>query len=152
MASLPNPLPVVLCGRRAEVGKPVAELLLPEYEVVHFITTNEACLSDIPRLLSGQKPQSADESGVGTQNYSKTARAVIFGRGYDITEVEQFRKASDGSNVHPVAWITGDPNRKPGPNDPPPGPGYAQFAAEQVKGKLNKWRDEGATKDGIILW
>lgn len=120
--------------------------------VIHFITTNEAALGDIPRLLKGEKPQSPDDSGVGTQNYSQVPRAVIFGRGYSVTEVEQFRNASEGCNGNPVAWIAGDPDRKPGPNDPPPGPGYAQFAASQVKQKLMAWKEEGATQDGIILW
>ncbi|KAJ5460668.1 uncharacterized protein N7458_002220 [Penicillium daleae] len=152
MSSLSSPVPVILCGRRAEIGKPVAELLVPEFEVIHFITTNEAALSDIPRLLKGEKPQSPDDSGVGTQNYSQVPRAVIFGRGYSLTEVEQFRQASEGCNANSVAWITGDPDRKPGPNEPRPGPGYAQFAAGQVKEKLTAWREEGATHDGIILW
>jgi hypothetical protein len=173
MSSLSSPVPVILCGRRAEIGKPVAELLVPEFEgtyntkptpaveevhkvlttlVIHFITTNEAALSDIPRLLKGEKPQSPDDSGVGTQNYSQVPRAVIFGRGYSLTEVEQFREASEGCNTNSVAWITGDPDRKPGPNEPRPGPGYAQFAADQVKEKLTAWREEGATHDGIILW
>jgi hypothetical protein len=89
---------------------------------------------------------------VGTQNYSQVPRAVVFGRGYDVAEVEQFRRASEGCNDRPVAWFTGDPNRKPGPNDPPPGPGYAQFAAGLLKEKLIAWRGEGGIRDGIILW
>ncbi|KAJ5380775.1 uncharacterized protein N7496_003203 [Penicillium cataractarum] len=152
MSSLSSPVPVILCGRRAEIGRPVSELLVPEFEVIHFITTNEAALTDIPRLLKGEKPQSPDDSGVGTQNYSQVPRAVVFGRGYDISEVEQFKNASEGSNAEPVAWITGDPNKKPDPSAPPPGPGYAQFAAMQVKEKLSAWKEEGATNNGIILW
>ncbi|KAF3389077.1 hypothetical protein F1880_003724 [Penicillium rolfsii] len=152
MSPLPKPMPFILCGRRAEIGKVVSKLLAPEFEGIHFITTNEAALTDIPRLLKGEKPESPDESGVGTQNYSQVPRAVVFGRGYSFAEVEQFRKASEGCNAKPVVWFTGDPNKKPGPNDPPPGPGYAQAAANSLKEKLIAWRDEGGIHDGISLW
>jgi hypothetical protein len=120
--------------------------------VVHFIQTNEAALEEIPRLLAGRDPQSSDDNGVGTHEYGQPVRAVIFGRGYSLEDIEQFYKASAGSNVDPVAWIVGDPAKKPNPNGPPPGPGYAQVAADGVKAALEKWKSEGATKDGIILW
>lgn len=177
MSSLPSPVPVILCGRRAEIGKAVSALLAPEFEGkyksqihlspatvshkvqnltptpgIHFITTNENALTDIPRLLKGEKPLSPDESGVGTQNYSQVPRAVVFGRGYSVAEVEQFRKASEGCNANPVAWFTGDPNKMPGPNDPPPGPGYAQAAASLLKEKMVAWRNEGGVRDEFILW
>lgn len=119
---------------------------------IHFITTDEAALTDIPRLLKGEKPLFPDDSGVGTQNYSQVPRAVIFGRGYDLADIEKFRKASQGCNADPVVWFAGDPSRKPGPNDPPPGPGYAQLAAKTLKEKLMAWKEEGATQDGIFLW
>ncbi|EPS33913.1 hypothetical protein PDE_08875 [Penicillium oxalicum 114-2] len=152
MTSLSTPLPAILCGRRVEVGKPVADLLAPQFEVIHFCTGTEAALTEIPRLLQGHKPTSPDETGVGSQNYNLVPRAVVFGRGYDIAEVEQIRDAAKGCNADPVIWVTGDPDRKPGPNDPPPGPGYAQFAAEQVKKKLTEWQTEGGVKDGVVLW
>ncbi|GLI76243.1 hypothetical protein PoHVEF18_004514 [Penicillium ochrochloron] len=151
MSSLPSPVPIILCGRRAEIGKVVSELLAPEFEGIHFITTNEAALADIPRLLKGEKPAAPDTSGVGTQNYSQIPRAVVFGRGYDVSEVEEFRKASDGY-AHPVAWFAADPKNAPGPNDPPPGPAYAQAAASALKEKLLAWKDEGGVDDGIFLW
>jgi hypothetical protein len=108
-------------------------------------------LADIPRLLKGEKPAAPDTSGVGTQNYSQIPRAVIFGRGYDVSEVEEFRKASEGY-ANPVAWFAADPKNAPGPNDPPPGPAYAQAAASALKGKLLAWKDEGGVDDGIFLW
>lgn len=120
--------------------------------MVHFIQSNEAALKEIPELLAGRDPQSSDDNGVGTHDYSRPPRAVIFGRGYALEDIEQFYKASAGSNVDPVVWIAGDPAKKPGPNVPPPGPGYAKVAAEDVKVLLEKWKEEGATKDGIILW
>lgn len=32
MSNLPNPFPVILCGHSTEIGKPVAEAMLPEVE------------------------------------------------------------------------------------------------------------------------
>lgn len=178
MSTLPSPLPVVLCGRKTEIGKPVSGSLAPEFEgvfrlpssgsphaiygriptnpsnspVIHFIQTNEAALTELPRLLAGQDPQSSHDNGVGTHNYSRPARGVIFGRGYSLEEVEEFRKASAGCNMEPVVWVTGDPAKKPDSNAPPPGPGYAQAAADGVKAVLAKWRDEGGVRDGIVFW
>lgn len=77
---------------------------------------------------------------------------MIFGRGYTLEDVEAFRKATAGTNVEPVVWVTGDPAKKPDPNAPPPGPGYAKVAADAVKGVLEKWKEEGAVKDGIVMW
>ncbi|KAJ5303061.1 hypothetical protein N7476_009860 [Penicillium atrosanguineum] len=152
MLTLPKPLPVVLCGKTAAIGGGVSGFLQPDYEVVHFIQSNEAALKEIPELLAGRDPQSSDDNGVGTHDYSKPPRAVIFGRGFPLENIEQYYKACAGSNADPVAWIAGDPAKKPDPNAPPPGPGYAKFATDGVKAVLEKWKEEGATKDGIILW
>ena len=37
MTSLSTPLPVILCGRRVEVGKPVADLLAPQFEGIQTL-------------------------------------------------------------------------------------------------------------------
>lgn len=120
--------------------------------MVHFIQTKEAAVAEIPHLLAGRDPQSSGDNGVGTHEYGRPVRAVIFGRGYSLEDIEHFYKASAGSNMEPVAWIAGDPAKKPNPNAPPPGPGYAQVATDGVKVVLEKWKEEGATEDGIFLW
>jgi hypothetical protein len=120
--------------------------------VIHFIQSKEAALKEIPELLAGRDPQSSDDNSVGTRDYSRPPRAVIFGRGFDVEDIEQFYKASAGANKEPVVWIAGDPAKKPDPNAPPPGPGYARFATDSVKAVLETWKGEGATKDGIVLW
>ncbi|KAJ5646775.1 hypothetical protein N7490_003147 [Penicillium lividum] len=149
MAHLPHPLPVVVCGRSAAVGKPVAEALLPELEVVHFIQTNDAALAEIPHLLAGRDPKSPHDNGVGSGNYSQPARAVIFGRGYSESEVETFRAVCRGVNRDPVLWVVGDPSkRQPGP----PPPGYAKIAAQNTKDVVMKWKEDGANKEEVILY
>ncbi|KAF7719679.1 Uncharacterized protein PECH_004179 [Penicillium ucsense] len=152
MSSPSNPLPVILCGRRVEIGKPVAEILAPEFEVIHFCMDAETAITQIPRLLKGDKPQSPDHTGIGTQNYTQVPRAVVFGRGYELSDVEAMKAAAEGYNVDPVVWIAGDPHRKSQPNEPQPGPGYAQFAAGKVKEKLMEWQNGGCAENGLVLW
>ncbi|KAJ6028517.1 hypothetical protein N7540_004093 [Penicillium herquei] len=146
-----DPIPVVLCGRSTAVGKPVSEALLPEIEVIHFIQTNEAAIAEIPHLLSGQDPNSQD-NGIGTHNYTRPARAVIFGRGYDQTDIDAFRAACEGITKEPVAWVIGDPAKAPAPGAPPPGPGYSGVVAKMVKEAVLGWVGDGAAKDEVILY
>lgn len=120
--------------------------------MIHFIQTSEAAQAELPELLAGRDPKPTHTNDVGTHEYSKPARAVIFGRGFSLDEIQSLQKACAGSNKDSVAWIVGDPAKAPGPNTPPPGPGYAQVAANSVKGVLAKWVQEGAFKDGIIFY
>ncbi|KAJ5634463.1 hypothetical protein N7528_002305 [Penicillium herquei] len=149
--SNPDPIPVVLCGRSTAVGKPVSEALLPEIEVIHFIQTNEAAIAEIPQLLNGQDPNSQDND-LGTHNYTRPARAVIFGRGYDRADIDAFRADCEGITKEPVAWIVGDPAKAPAPGAPPPGPGYAGVVANLVKEAILGWIAEGAIEDEVIMY
>ena len=76
-------------------------------------------------------------------------RAVILGRGFEPAQVEEIRKTCAGVAKEPVAWVVGDPANTP---KGPPGPGYAEIAAKEVKAALAGWRDEGGVKDGVILY
>ncbi|KAJ5671824.1 hypothetical protein N7507_000951 [Penicillium longicatenatum] len=152
MSNLPNPLPVVLCGLSTKIGKPVAEAMLPEFEVIHFIQTNDAALAEIPHLLAGRDPQSPHNNGVGSGNYTQPARAVIFGRGFSRSDVETFRAACEGVNQEPVVWVVGDPAKQPPADAPPPGEGYAKIAAQGTKDIIIKWKEDGAIKDEVILY
>ncbi|KAJ5387805.1 hypothetical protein N7509_010346 [Penicillium cosmopolitanum] len=102
-------LPVILCGRTTAIGKPVSEALLPEYEVIHFFQTNEEIQAELPALLAGRKPQAAASNDIGSHDYTRPARAVIFGRGYQMEEIEKFRKAAAGHFSEPIAWVISDP-------------------------------------------
>jgi len=120
--------------------------------VIHFIQTNEAVLAELPHLLAGRDPQAAASNDIGTHDYSRPARAVIFGRGYEMEDIEVFRKAASGSASNPTAWVVGDPAKKPNTNGPPPPAGYAKVAADLVKEKLDQWKGSGADKDELFLY
>ncbi|KAL4769987.1 hypothetical protein BDW60DRAFT_94324 [Aspergillus nidulans var. acristatus] len=139
---MPESIPVILCGRRVEVGKPVSDFLRPEYEVVHFIASPEAVHAELPLLLSGQDPQPAVTSpnDVGTHDYSRPPRAVIFGRGYTSEFVQQLKEAYQSHSPEPVAWVMGDPATAP--TGPPP-PAYAEATANTVKNVLAAWKEQG---------
>ena len=120
--------------------------------VIHFIQTNEAVLAELPHLLAGRDPQAAASNDVGTHDYSRPARAVIFGRGYEMEDIEVFRKATSGSASGPTAWVVGDPAKKPKSNGPPPPAGYAKVAADLAKEKLDQWKASGADKDELFFY
>ncbi|KAJ5287433.1 hypothetical protein N7478_003119 [Penicillium angulare] len=152
MSSASTPIPVVVCGRSTAIGKPVSESLLPEIEVIHFIQTNEAAIKELPLLLAGQDPQSTDDNGVGSHQYGRPVRAVIFGRGYGIDDIESFKAACEGAALEPVGWIAGDPAKAPAPGAPPPGPDYFKTASKLTKEAVFKWVESGAGKDQVILY
>ncbi|KAL3480547.1 hypothetical protein BJX99DRAFT_254537 [Aspergillus californicus] len=141
------PIPVVLLGRTTAVGKPVSQFLRPEYEVIHFITSDEAAYAELPRLLAGQDPQAANPNDIGTRNYTEPPRVLIFGRGYTPELVKEFQKACAESIKQPVAWVVGDPAKMP---TAPPGPGYAEVVTNKVKGVLETWKEEGGSRDVAV--
>lgn len=120
--------------------------------MTHFIQSSEAALAELPPLLAGRDPKSPHDNGVGTHDYSKRPRAVIFGRAFALKDIEELYKVFGNRSAEPVAWIAGDPAKQPGPGTPPPGPAYAQVAANAVKAALSPWKEEGGVKDGIIVY
>ncbi|KAL6230357.1 hypothetical protein BDW75DRAFT_222934 [Aspergillus navahoensis] len=135
-------IPVVLCGRRVEVGKPVSDSLGPEYEVIHFIASPEAVHTELPLLLAGQDPHSVATSPneVGTHDYSRPPQAVLFGRGFALDFVQELKETYQSYSKEPVAWVAGDPATAP--TDPPP-PGYAEATANTIKNVLTAWKEQG---------
>lgn len=109
-------------------------------------------MAELPHLLAGRDPQAAESNDVGSHDYSRPARAVIFGRGYEMEDIEEFRKVAAGSATGPIAWIVGDPAKKVDMNGPPPPPGYAKIAADITKEKLGQWKANGAEKDEVFLY
>ncbi|KAJ5709258.1 hypothetical protein N7493_010592 [Penicillium malachiteum] len=149
MSSL-NPLPIVLCALDEYIGKPASELLLPDIEVVHFIQSLEAAQQEIPHLLAGNDPHSPHVNNVGSHNY-RPVRSVIFGRGFDLADVEEIRQKTSGISPEPVVWVVGDPSRKPPPGVQPP-PNYPQIVAMVARKLLNAWVEQGAAKDEIVFY
>ncbi|CAJ2503547.1 Uu.00g109410.m01.CDS01 [Anthostomella pinea] len=151
MPALSEPIPVVLIGRSIEMGKPVSELLLPEYEVIRFIQSFESAQSELPHLLAGHQPPTPGTNAVGTEDYSRGApRIVILGRFFLPEQAEQLRSATTGTNADPVAWIVGDPAKTPPGNGPPPG--FEKVIARTVKEAIRGWRDGGAKENGVVLF
>ncbi|CAI7644521.1 unnamed protein product [Penicillium glandicola] len=144
-------LPIVICALDSVIGKPVSELLLPEFEVTHFIPNLSAAQSEIPHLLIGRDPQSPHVNDVGTKDYSRPVRAIIFGRGFDLEDIEKLCESVTGISQDPVLWIAGDPSRKPPPGAVPP-PNYYQLVAEVARELLGGWVEAGATTNEIILY
>ncbi|RHZ56293.1 uncharacterized protein CDV56_108093 [Aspergillus thermomutatus] len=135
MSSSTQPMPVVTCGRRTAIGKPISQFLLPEYEVIHFLQSYEAAEAELPHLLAGRDPQSQNPNDVGTHDYSRSPRAVIFGRGFESEQVEELKKKVAGIAKEPVAWVAGNPADFP---TGPPGPDYPQKAAADIKKVLDR--------------
>ncbi|KAJ6072946.1 hypothetical protein N7467_011031 [Penicillium canescens] len=143
--------PIVVCALDAEIGKPVSELLLPDFEVIHFIQSLTAAQSEIPHLLAGQDPQSPHVNDVGTKDYSRPVRAIIFGRGFDLKDVEALREKVAGISLDPVVWIAGDPSRSLPPGAVPP-PNYPQLVAGVARKLLGGWVEAGADRDEVVLY
>ncbi|KAA8645410.1 hypothetical protein EYZ11_012051 [Aspergillus tanneri] len=150
MSSSLNPLPIAVCALDDQIGRPVSELLRPDIEVVHFIQSLEAAQQEIPHLLAGNDPQSPQVNNVGSHNY-RPVRSVIFGRGFDLKDVEELRKNVAGIAPEPVIWIAGDPNRKLPPGTQPP-PNYPQIVAAVASNLLNTWIEKGAAEDEVVLY
>ncbi|KAL2851667.1 hypothetical protein BJX68DRAFT_235483 [Aspergillus pseudodeflectus] len=146
--SLPSPIPLVLLGQRVEVGKPVSESLRPEYEVIYFIQTADVAKSELPKLLAGQEPLPLTND-VGTNNFTQPPRVVMFGRGYPPEFVQELKNSLAGIAQEPVAWVVGDPAKAP---TAPPGPGYVEQVAKDVKAAVAKWAEEGGTQDAFIVY
>ncbi|GIK06109.1 hypothetical protein Aspvir_001752 [Aspergillus viridinutans] len=149
MSSSAQSMPVVACGRKTAVGKPISQFLLPEYEVIHFMLSYEAAEAELPHLLAGRDPRSQNPNDVGTHDYSRPPRAVIFGRGFEPEQVEELKKKFAGIAKEPVAWVRGNPADVPVGG---PGPDYAQKVGVDMKKVLDKWRDAGGKDEEILVY
>lgn len=163
-------MPVIACGRIPAMGKSISQHLLPEYEgfliytflnliyivlmlssVIHFILSYEAAEAELPHLLAGREPQSQKSPNeIGSHDYSRPPRAVIFGRGYEPQQVEELKKKFARVAQEPVAWVRGDPADLPAGGAA--GPDYAQKIAADMKKVLHQWRDGGEKDEEILVY
>jgi len=142
---MPSPVPVILCGQRAQIATTVKESLLPEFEVIHIILSPAAGIAEIPAVLSGEAGSIDTSENIGTKNYSKAAAAVILGAGYEDAQVDEMRAACNKINV---PWLRCDMS-KPAP---PLGPGYGEALVQRVKVLLSQLAEEGKMETGDIYW
>ncbi|KAI8948683.1 hypothetical protein F4801DRAFT_556188 [Xylaria longipes] len=149
MADIPNPIPIVLCGKTLETGQGVTASLQPDIEVIHFINSFEYAKENLPDLLAGRGPKSPSTNQIGTHDYTKQPRAVIFGRAFDPADVKELNQLCRGTGSVPVAWIAGDPAVKPPAH---PDQAYAKKGAENVKRAFMEWEKAGTGSEDIVYY
>ncbi|XXG99967.1 hypothetical protein Hte_006308 [Hypoxylon texense] len=153
MADSSAPIPVVVCGKAEIVGKPVAEGLKPEYEVVLFCLGAEPTAAEVPYILKGVAPPS-QSSQVGTGNYSSPPVAVIMGAAWDAADVALVKAAIRQSAAAGAAAPVILRNDTGVPAPQPPAPGYAEQLIRRMRVTLGKLVD-GEKLDGPeegVVW
>lgn len=117
--------------------------------MIHFILSYEAAEAELPHVLAGRDPQSRSPNEIGTHDYSRPPRAVIFGRGYGPQQVEELKKKFAGVAKEPVAWVRGNPADLPAGAA---GPDYVQNIAADMKKVLREWRDGGGKDEEVLVY
>ncbi|KAJ5225585.1 hypothetical protein N7468_006810 [Penicillium chermesinum] len=97
-------------------------------------------------------PLCSPTSDIGTNSFGRQPRAVIIGRAFSQEDVEALRDACKGINKDPVAWIVGNPAKKPPAGAPSRLPEYAAAVARDCKDTLTKWVERGASKEELLLF
>lgn len=157
------PIPVVLCGKTAQIASTVVSGLQPDVEgtflspstcnpqtdhsVIHVIFTPDSFISTIPPLLSGSPPQPISEQ-IGTQNYARRPVAIVTGGGFDDAMVESMREACKNAKVDDIPFLRPDlavPT-------PPLGPKYGAAMVQRVKACLAELEEEGRLVGGGIFY
>lgn len=125
---------------------------------MQFITSIERAKSEIPTLQSGKAP-TKDPDNVGSHDFSKRPEAVIFGRGFEIVQVEDIRAACGGSSSG-LVWLHSSQEglnkvktAHPDPNDPDSLDRYAQMTADVAKEVLDGIKSDGKWgRDGVYTY
>ncbi|TGJ85556.1 hypothetical protein E0Z10_g3206 [Xylaria hypoxylon] len=155
MSTLTPPVSIVLVGIHTEIGGPVAEGLRPDWDIVRFIQTFEEAQSDLPYILRGEAPPTAPSNSVGSEDYSRPVRAILFGRGFTQQQAETLYGLYSSEAKVPVLWGAGAAaNRGPG-TEPPPG--VEKVMVPIFRGLLENWKKEverkgeGEAKKGDLV-
>ncbi|KAI0552437.1 hypothetical protein F4679DRAFT_592439 [Xylaria curta] len=146
---MPNPIPIILYGKSLEMGERVTTFLHPDIEVIHFIESFEYAKDNLPALLAGRSPKSPSSAHLGTHDYSKLPRAVIFGRAFDPAHVKELNQLFRGTSSASVAWIAGDPAIKPPPY---PNLDSAGKAAESAQRAFIEWEKADTGTEDIVYY
>ncbi|KAJ5356408.1 hypothetical protein N7517_011017 [Penicillium concentricum] len=143
-----SPLPIIACGGSdPQIFNAVKPLYLPDYEIIHNVTSSASGAVEIPFMLRGQAPPTAEEPNRGTLNYSRPPIAVFAGGLYGDEEIDEMRQACLG--LSSVPWLKMDRSVP----KPPLGPGYAEHVVDRVKTCLKKIEAEGKMEqDGVWLY
>jgi hypothetical protein len=160
-----SPLPVIACGGPdPQIFNAVKPLYLPEYEsrgghtispcsrltpslVIHNVTSSTSGAVEIPLLLQGLAPPTAEEHNRGTMDYSKPPVAVFAGALYGDSEIDEMRQGCLG--ISSVPWLKMDMTVP----RPPLGPGYADHVVQRIKACMKKIEAEKMLEqDGVWLY
>lgn len=117
--------------------------------VIHFINSLADAKNNIGELLAGNGPKTPSANHIGTHDYSKPPRAIIFGRAFTLEDVKELNSLYRGIASKPVAWIAGDPDVVPPAH---PDAAYAAKGADDVKKALKRWTEAGANSEDIVLY
>ncbi|KAI1373265.1 hypothetical protein F4677DRAFT_448595 [Hypoxylon crocopeplum] len=141
--------PLILCGQFEEVGKAFKEAAQPDFEVVYFVSSPQAGLSDIPQVLKGEVLTLAFTGGskVGTGNVALGApKAVVVGATYDDAWVEALRKELAAAGK-PVPILKAELPDKAAAGEAPT-PDKGKEAAVRAIRALKKLEGEGKLDGG----
>ncbi|KAJ5123492.1 hypothetical protein N7448_009589 [Penicillium atrosanguineum] len=141
-------LPIIACGStNPQVFNAVKPLYLPEYEIIHNVTSSASGAVEIPLMLQGQAPPIAEEPNRGTMDYSRPPVAVFVGALYGDAEFDEMRQACRG--LSSVPWLKIDMTIE----RPALGPGYAEHIVNRIKTCMEKIKAEGKLEqDGVWLY
>ncbi|XDG09898.1 hypothetical protein ABKA04_009513 [Annulohypoxylon sp. FPYF3050] len=145
----------ILAGQYEEVGKAFSEAIKPDFEVVHFSTSPQAALTDIPLVLKGEIPTPASKVGSGNLSNGAPKAIVIGAQAYDDAWIEATRQelAASGKKIpflKPTA--TGNQGHVVGTGSQGE---RAKVAAERVATALKKLEAEGkldGNDDGVYVY
>ncbi|KAI0159872.1 hypothetical protein GGR52DRAFT_586469 [Hypoxylon sp. FL1284] len=132
-----KPIPVVVCGKAEIVGKPVAEGLKPDYEVVLFCLGAQATANEVPYILEGVAPPS-QSSQVGTGNFGARPAAVVMGAAWDAADVSRVAAAIRGVGLPAGAAPVVLQNDTSVPAPQPPAPAYAEQLVRRIRVALDR--------------
>ncbi|KAJ6114749.1 hypothetical protein N7486_000527 [Penicillium sp. IBT 16267x] len=163
-----TPIQIIVCGKSSHVAIGVKEGVRPVYEggssryhpdftivskkakVLHFISSVEAGVRDIPFLLQEQAPPSKDWANLGTQRYKEKVGAVVAGGGYNDADFVKLREACKGKSSIP--WLRHDISNEIDPTQPRPKVGieYGEQLSKQIVKALDALRKEDKMEgDGV---
>lgn len=118
--------------------------------MVHFVSSPEAGVAELPLILQGITPKST-ASKIGSGNITGLAKAVILGGAYSESDYQTMKTVVDRAALdHTPVWLRKDEAKI----SPPPGPEYGKHIAARVMELLKQLEEDGKLngKDGQLYW
>lgn len=119
--------------------------------VIQFVNSIDYAKSEFGNLLTGQAPKTPSANTIGTHDYTKPLRAIVFGRGYSFDQVSELYELFKGKSGRPIAWIAGDPKSKLDVSARLPSD-YAVKAVENTKRAFRSWEESGGEREDIVFY